>query len=209
MKIEKPMEIEKESFRIITEELSQMGRSIPEEYENVVKRVIHTTADFSYLDSLYFSKDVMKQAKKALLGGARIITDTNMAKSGIHAASLKRLHSEVLCYMADEQIAAEAKQRQVTRAQVSMEHTALMNEQFIYVIGNAPTALARIVELSQEQKLSPLLVIGAPVGFVNVVEAKELLIASQLPCIVTRGRKGGSNVAAAIINAILYEITER
>lgn len=209
MKIDKPMDIEKESFRMITEELSQMGRSIPPEYENVVKRVIHTTADFSYLDSLYFSTDVMRQAKEALLHGARIVTDTNMAKSGIHTASIKRLHSEVLCYMAEEDVAAEASKRQVTRAQVSMERTALMNERFIYVIGNAPTALARIVELSQEKKLSPLLVIGAPVGFVNVVEAKELLIASKLPCIVTRGRKGGSNVAAAILNAILYEITER
>lgn len=207
--IYKPMEIEKESFRIISKEIKEMGRELPKEFEAVVKRVIHTTADFTYLDSLYFSEKVMEKARKAFLSGAKIVTDTNMAKAGIHAASVKRLGGEVFCFMAEEEVAAKAKQRQVTRAQVSMEKTADMGENLIYVVGNAPTALFRIVELKQEGKISPLLVIGAPVGFVNVVEAKELLIASGIPCIVPRGRKGGSNVVAAIVNAILYEITER
>lgn len=207
--IYKPMEIETESFRIITEEIREMGREVPEQYAGVVKRVIHTTADFSYLDSLYFSEGCLEAAKSALFCGCKVVTDTNMAKAGIHKSSLERLGGEVICYMADEEVAKLAKERQVTRAQVSMEKTAQAEEDFIYVIGNAPTALLRLVELTQEGRLHPRFVVGAPVGFVNVVEAKERLIASGIPCIVPRGRKGGSNVAAAILNALLYEVTER
>lgn len=207
--IYKPMEIETESFRIITEEIREMGREVPEEYAGVIKRVIHTTADFSYLDSLYFSEGCMETAKAALLGGCKVVTDTNMAKAGIHKSSLERLGSGAICYMADEEVARDAKARQVTRAQISMEKTAQTGEDYIYVIGNAPTALLRLVELAQEGRLHPRFVIGAPVGFVNVVEAKERLIASGIPCIVPRGRKGGSNVAAAILNALLYEVAGR
>lgn len=207
--IYKPMEIETESFRIISEEIRQMGREVPCAYASVINRVIHTTADFSYLDTLYFSEHVMELAKEALRLGSSVITDTNMAKAGIHKSSLQKLGGEVLCYMADEDVARLAKERQVTRAQVSMEKAARSGEDYIYVIGNAPTALLRLVELAREGAVRPRFVIGAPVGFVNVVEAKEQLIASGIPCIVPRGRKGGSNVAAAILNALLYEVTER
>ena len=207
--IYKPMEIEAESFRIITEEISQMGRKVPEEYADVIKRVIHTTADFSYLDTLYFSKDCRKLAEAALQDGCKVITDTNMVKAGIHKSSLERLGGEALCYMADEEVARLAKERQVTRAQISIEKTASAKEDYIYVIGNAPTALLRLVELTKEGKLAPRFVIGAPVGFVNVVEAKERLIDSGIPCIAVRGRKGGSNVAAAIFNALLYQVAGR
>ncbi|MBO5093958.1 MAG: precorrin-8X methylmutase [Lachnospiraceae bacterium] len=207
--IYKPMEIETESFRIITEEIKAMGRKVPEEYACVIKRVIHTTADFSYLDSLYFSEGCMEIAKTALRGGCKVVTDTNMARAGVHESSLERLGGKAICYMADQEVARIAKERQVTRASVSMEKTAQAGEDYIYAIGNAPTALLRLIELTQEGRLHPRFVIGAPVGFVNVVEAKERLIASGIPCIVPRGRKGGSNVAAAILNALLYEVTER
>jgi len=204
-----PVKIEAESFRIITEEIREMGRSVPGQYASVIKRVIHTTADFSYLDSLYFSEGVIEEAKKAIGEGCSVITDTNMAKAGIHKSSLERLGGQVLCYMADEEVGRLAKERGVTRAQVSMEKSAEAGEDSIYVIGNAPTALLRITELAEEGRLRPRFVIGAPVGFVNVEEAKERLIASRIPCIVPRGRKGGSNVAAAIFNALLYDLAGR
>lgn len=207
--IYRPMEIEAESFRIIEEEIRQMGRQVPEAYACVIRRVIHTTADFSYLDSMYFSPHVMEVAKEALRSGSNVITDTNMAKAGVNKSALKRLGGEVLCYMADEEVAKLARQRQVTRARISMERSALSGEDMIYVIGNAPTALLAIVKLAAEGKIRPRFVIGAPVGFVNVTEAKEQLIASGIPCIVPRGRKGGSNVAAAILNALLYEVAGR
>ncbi len=205
----RPEEIEAESFRIIAEEIRQMGRALPDRYGAVIQRVIHTTADFSYLDSLYFSDGSMEAADRALRLGSSAVTDTNMARAGINERALGRLGGRVLCYMADEEVARLARQRQVTRAVVSMEKTAQTEESLIYVIGNAPTALLRLVELAEEGKIHPGFVIGAPVGFVNVTEAKERLIASGIPCIVPRGRKGGSNVAAAIFNALLYEAAGR
>lgn len=205
----RPEEIEAESFRIIAEEIRQMGRALPDRYGAVIQRVIHTTADFSYLDSLYFSDGSMEAADRALRLGSSVVTDTNMARAGINERALGRLGGRVLCYMADEEVARLARQRQVTRAVVSMEKTAQTEESLIYVIGNAPTALLRLVELAEEGKIHPGFVIGAPVGFVNVTEAKERLIASGIPCIVPRGRKGGSNVAAAIFNALLYEAAGR
>lgn len=207
--IYRPMEIEAESFRIISEEIRRMGRELPAEYASVIKRVIHTTADFSYLDTLYFSEHAMEPAKRALKTGSRVVTDTNMALAGIHKSSLRKLGGEAVCYMADRDVAKQAERRQVTRAQVSMEKAALQGDKCIYVIGNAPTALLRIVDLAQEGKMCPAFVIGAPVGFVNVTEAKQRLIDSGIPCIVPRGRKGGSNVAAAVFNAILYETAGR
>ncbi len=204
-RIYKPEEIEQESFRIIDEELRQTGRKLPEMYAPVIRRVIHTTADFSYLDSLYFSDHIMETVWEALDQGSSVVTDTNMARAGIHAGTLGRLGGEVLCYMGDADVARLARQRQVTRACISMEKTAEAAQPYIYVIGNAPTALLRVVELAEEGRIRPWFVIGAPVGFVNVTEAKERLIASGIPCIVPRGRKGGSNVAAAIMNALLYE----
>ena len=201
----KPQDIEKRSFEIITEELG--ARTFPVGIAEVVKRVIHTTADFDYADNLAFSPDVIEQAKAALCNGATIVTDTNMALSGISKPSLTKLGAKALCLMADPDIAREAKERGVTRAVVSMEHAARLDGPLIFAVGNAPTALISLEHLMEEGKLSPALIIGVPVGFVNVVESKEQLIASSpAPYIVARGRKGGSNVAAAICNALLYQI---
>ena len=202
-----PMDIEKESFATITRELGD--RQPPEELAPIVKRVIHTTADFEYADTLYFSPGVVEQAKAAIRGGAHIVTDTTMGLSGINKKAAARFGCKVDCFIADPDVAAEAKRRGVTRALVSMEKAARLGEPVIFAIGNAPTALIRIRELMDEGILSPKLVIGVPVGFVNVVASKELIIESGAPCIVARGRKGGSNVAACIVNALLYQLDEK
>ena len=202
-----PMDIEKESFATITRELGD--RQPPEELAPIVKRVIHTTADFDYADTLYFSPGVVEQAKEAIKSGAHIVTDTTMALSGINKRAAARFGCKADCFIADPDVAAEAKERGVTRALVSMEKAARLGEPVIFAIGNAPTALIRIRELMDEGILSPKLVIGVPVGFVNVVASKELIIESGAPCIVARGRKGGSNVAACIVNAILYMLDEK
>ena len=200
----KPMDIEKRSFEIITEILGD--RKLDPENELVIKRAIHTTADFDYADNLVFSPHAVKIGIEALKGGCDIVTDTQMAKSGISKATLGKLGGEVHCFMSDPDVAAEAKARGVTRALVSMEKAAKLDKPCIFAIGNAPTALIRIRELMDEGRLKPALVIGVPVGFVNVVESKELIIETDVPHIVARGRKGGSNVAAAIVNALLYQI---
>lgn len=203
----KPADIEKRSFAIITEELG--GRTFPDGVAEVVKRVIHTSADFDYADNLCFSPDAVEQAKAALEAGATIVTDTNMALAGISKGTLAQLGGRAVCLMADEAVAREAKERGVTRATVSMEHAAKLDGPLIFAIGNAPTALIRLHELIEEGAVSPALVIGVPVGFVNVVESKELFLGGDTPYIIARGRKGGSNVAAAIVNALLYQIIKR
>ena len=170
----KPQDIEKRSFEIITAELGE--RTFPAGIAEVVKRVIHTTADFDYADSLAFSPDVIEKAKAALAAGATVVTDTNMALSGVSKATLAKLGGKAVCLMADEQVASEAKARGVTRAVVSMEHAAKFEGPLLFAIGNAPTALIRLHELIEEGIVAPALVIGVPVGFVNVVEAKELFI---------------------------------
>ncbi len=201
-----PADIEKRSFEIITEELGERGLTLPEEIAPIVKRVIHTTADFSYYDTLCFSENAVPRLRDAIKAGACIVTDTEMARSGINKKRLQQYGGEVLCFMSDPVVAAEAKQRGVTRACVSMEHAAARGKPFIFAVGNAPTALISLYELMQTG-FRPLGIIGVPVGFVNVVEAKELILSqSEVPYIVARGRKGGSNVAAAIVNAIVYNI---
>ena len=203
----KPADIEKRSFAIITEELG--GRTFPDGVAEVVKRVIHTSADFDYADNLCFSPDAVEQAKAALEAGATIVTDTNMALAGISKGTLAKLGGRAVCLMADEAVAREAKARGVTRATVSMEHAAKLDGPLIFAIGNAPTALIRLHELIEAGAVSPALVSGVPVGFVNVVESKELFLGGDTPYIIARGRKGGSNVAAAIVNALLYQIIKR
>lgn len=197
-----PNEIEKRSFEIIASELGD--RNIPEEIRPVVMRVIHTTADFDYLDSLYFSPDIIETAMQAIRKQAVFVTDTNMAKSGINQRALKRHGCSSACFMADPDIAESAKQNGTTRAVASVQKAAALGKPVIYAVGNAPTALIRLTELIEQKMFLPELVIGVPVGFVNVVQSKEMLIASGIPCIAARGRKGGSNVAAAICNALLY-----
>ena len=199
-----PMDIEKRSFEIITEILGQ--RQLDPENELVIKRAIHTTADFDYADNLVFSPHAVQRGIEALKQGCDIVADTQMAKSGINKTILGKLGGQVHCFMSDADVAQEAKARGVTRAMVSMERAATLNKPCIFAIGNAPTALICIRELIDAGKLNPALIVGVPVGFVNVVESKELILELDTPHIVARGRKGGSNVAAAICNAMLYQI---
>lgn len=201
----KPMDIEKRSFEIITELLGD--RKLDSENELVIKRVIHTTADFDYADNLVFSEHAVRKGIEALKAGCDVVTDTQMARSGINKTVLEKLGGTVHCFMSDPEVAAEAKSRGITRAVVSMEHAARLTKPLIFAIGNAPTALMRLRELIDAGEVAPALVIGVPVGFVNVVESKEQIIQSSAPHIVARGRKGGSNVAAAIVNALLYQIS--
>lgn len=199
-----PEEIEKRSFEIITKELQ--GRTFPKEQEMIIKRVIHTTADFDYIDNLQFSEGAVMKAIEAIKDGALIVTDTQMAKSGINKKSLARHGGEVYCFMSDEDVAREAKELGTTRATASMNKAARLDKDVIFAIGNAPTALVRLYELINGHQITPKLIIGVPVGFVNVVQSKELIMQTDIPYIVAKGRKGGSNVAAAICNALLYMI---
>ena len=201
-----PGEIEGRSFAIITKELEERGIMIPREQEPVTKRVIHTSADFGYADTLTFSENAVAVAKHLIRAGADIVTDTNMALSGVNKKVLEAYGGMAHCFMADEEVAGEAKERKVTRAVVSMEHAAKLNKPVIFAIGNAPTALIRLYELICDGIYRPAFIIGVPVGFVNVEVAKEMILHTDVPCIVNRGRKGGSNVAAAICNALLYEV---
>ena len=196
-----PADIERRSFEIIE---SELPREIPADINPVVMRVIHTTADFEYLDTLYFSENIMEIAMQTIAKGAVFVTDTNMAKSGINKPALARHGCTCECFMADPDIAEIAKKNGTTRAAASVDKAARLDQPVIYAVGNAPTALIRLTERIKENAFRPALVIGVPVGFVNVVQSKEMLIASGIPCIVSRGRKGGSNVAAAICNALLY-----
>ena len=201
-----PGEIEKRSFAIIGEELKERGIVLPPEQEPVTKRVIHTSADFDYAKTMTYSPHAVQIAKELIAGGADIVTDTNMALAGINKKRLADFGGPVHCFMADEDVAREAKTRQVTRATVSMEHAAHIDKPVIFAVGNAPTALISLYELMQKSDWRPAFIIGVPVGFVNVEAAKELILKTDVPHIVNRGRKGGSNVAAAIVNALLYQI---
>ena len=202
-----PEQIEQRSFEIIDGELKKRVIVLPKEQEMITKRVIHTTADFEYTDTLTFSKGAVGIARELLKKGADIVTDTNMALSGINKRSLAGLGGEVHCYMADETVAKLARERGTTRAAVSMEIAAKIQKPVIFAVGNAPTALIQIYEMMQGSDWRPAFVIGVPVGFVNVEAAKELILQTDVPFIINRGRKGGSNVAAAICNALIYELT--
>ena len=201
-----PEEIEKRSFEIISEELGDI--LLDPVQEPIIKRVIHTTADFDYVKSLCFSEDAVIRMREAIRNGACIVTDTQMAKSGINKKELSKYGGEVYCFMSDKEVAEKAKQQNSTRAVASMDKAALLDKKLIFAVGNAPTALVRLYELLLEKKIEPEGIIGVPVGFVNVVEAKELILRTEIPYIVARGRKGGSNVAAAICNALLYGMSE-
>lgn len=205
-----PREIESRSFEIIGEELAVAGKVLDPEKELIIKRCIHTSADFEYADSLKFSEDVVNKAMNAIKSGAVIVTDTQMAWSGINKRALARYGGEAMCFMSDEDVAEQAKKNGTTRATACIDKAAALGKPVIFAIGNAPTALVRIYELVEEGKLKPELVIGVPVGFVNVVQSKELIMSLEdVPYIVAAGRKGGSNIAACIVNALLYKIDDR
>ncbi|MBR1535591.1 MAG: precorrin-8X methylmutase [Treponema sp.] len=200
-----PDDIEKTSFLIISRELSEKKIIIPDEIAPIVKRVIHTTADFDFAETLKFSDNVVEIIKKAILNGADIVTDTNMARAGINKKKLANFGGEVHCFMADDDIALLSKEKNLTRAALSMQKASKLKKPLIFAIGNAPTALVELCSLI-ENGFKPVAIIGVPVGFVNVVGAKEMIMKTKIPYIVNEGRKGGSTVAAAICNAILYDI---
>lgn len=201
-----PADIEARSFEIIR---SELPHPVPEDLAPVIIRAIHTSADFEYADSLCFSEGVMDIARKALKNGATIVTDTNMALAGINRGALEKLGCRKICFMADPEVAAAAKKNGFTRAAASVDKAASINGPLIYAVGNAPTALIRLYEKISSGEMKPDLIIGVPVGFVNVIQAKELIMTAGVPYIVARGRKGGSNVAAAIVNALMYTITRK
>ena len=210
IEVVKPNEIEKRSFAIITEELQERGLSVPEREAPVTKRVIHTSADFEYAETMTYSENAIDIMQDLIRQGAHIVTDTNMAKSGISKTTLAKFGGEAHCFIADPDVAAAAKERGITRAAVCMEKAAKMSREtgkpIIFAIGNAPPALIRLREMYDEGSFKPAFIVGVPVGFVNVVAAKELIIGTDIPYIINRGRKGGSNIAAAICNAVMYDL---
>ena len=209
IEIVKPQEIEKRSFEIIEEELKERGIVLPEKEVPITKRVIHTSADFSYAETMTYSPGAIEQALELIKGGAHIVTDTNMALSGVNRGACEQLGVERFCYMADPQVAERARTEHTTRAAAAVDRWAVDHPAGIFAVGNAPTALLRLAEWMEAGKIRPALVIGAPVGFVNVVESKEQIwsVCQTLgvPAIVAMGRKGGSTVAAAVCNALLYQ----
>ncbi len=204
-----PMEIEKRSFEIISQELAARNIVLPPEQELITKRVIHTSADFDYVDTLKYSENSVAKAKDLIASGADIVTDTNMALSGINKKMLEKFGGQVHCFMANETVAALAKERKITRAAISMEFASKIEKPVIFAIGNAPTALIRLYEMIQDGIYKPAFIIGVPVGFVNVEASKELIMETDVPFIINKGRKGGSNIAAAICNALIYSMVDR
>ena len=202
-----PNDIERRSFEIIEAELG--SRKLSDGIKPIVMRAIHTTADLDYYENMYFSENAVETALSAIKDGALFVTDTNMAKAGINKAALSRHGCTVECFMADSDVAASAAEKGITRAAVSVDKAAALGKDIIYAVGNAPTALIRLKEHIDRGSFVPRLIIGMPVGFVNVVQSKEMIIESGVPCIVARGRKGGSNVAAAVCNALLYMADEK
>lgn len=205
----RPADIEAESFRIIGAELEERGIVLPADQAPLVKRAIHTTADFDYARSLRFTPGAVEAGVDALRAGTALVTDTNMALSGVNRGACERLGVERFCYMADPQVAERARAENTTRAAAAVDRWAAEHPAGIFAVGNAPTALLRLAEWMEAGKMRPALVIGAPVGFVNVVESKEQIWSvcqdMGVPAIVAMGRKGGSTVAAAVCNALLYQ----
>ncbi len=202
-----PADIEKRSFEIIGQELREMGIVLPKRQAPITMRCIHTSADFDYAKNLVFSENAIDRAREAIKKGASILTDTNMGKSGINRKRLESFGGQLYCFMSDEDVAKKAKENGTTRAVASMDKACQLKEPLIIAIGNAPTALIHLYELIEEGRICPELVIGVPVGFVNVEPAKELIMSqNKVPYIVAKGRKGGSNIAACICNALIYSL---
>lgn len=202
-----PREIEDNSFKIISEELGDIELDPLE--APIIKRAIHTSADFDYAKNLVFSKDVVKNTMEALKKGVAIVSDTNMVKAGINKNHLAKFNSEVHCFIADEDVAIAAKKNQTTRSAMSMIKAKEINKPTIFAIGNAPTALIELDRMIKNKEIDPVLIIAVPVGFVNVVESKDMIEQLDVPYIIAKGRKGGSNIAAAIVNALMYQTIER
>lgn len=208
--IKKPEDIEKRSFEIITEELGEKVKKFTEEELPIVKRVIHTTADFEYADLIEFLEDPISSAKKVLLNGCKIYCDTNMIVNGLSKTILKKFNCVPYTLVSDTEVSKEAKARGVTRSIVGMEHAGKDKETKIFLIGNAPTALYKLKEMIEKNEIEkPALVVGVPVGFVGASESKEVFKETKVPYITINGRKGGSTVAVSILHGILYQIYKR
>lgn len=199
----RPADIEKRSFEIISEEMGDVELDPLE--APIIKRVIHTSADFDYLENLVFSPGAAEKGMEAILAGATIVTDTRMAQAGINKTAAEKFGCRVICFIGDEDVKEAAQREGTTRAAAAVKKAAALQGPLIFVVGNAPTALLQLEQLIREGSLQPELIIGVPVGFVNVVESKEKILCSSIPHIVAKGRKGGSNVAAAICNGLLYQ----
>lgn len=205
MYLKKPMEIENKSMEIIEAELGEHGFS-PMELK-VVERTIHTTGDYDYKNIVHIKSGAIEEGLKAIRSRCRIVTDTTMALSGINKRALEKLNCRVECFIGDKEIFKNAKLKGITRSMASMDYAA-SEEVDIFVIGNAPTALYRIGELINQKKVAPKLIIGVPVGFVGAAESKEYIRGFDVPSVTTIGTKGGSNVAASIVNALIYMAQE-
>ncbi|SLM29340.1 Cobalt-precorrin-8X methylmutase [Desulfamplus magnetovallimortis] len=197
----KPQDIEDLSFRIIDEEAGDHG--FDEQKWSIVRRMIHTSADFDYIKSVRFHPEALQKGIDAIKNGCTIITDTNMARVGIRKKEISRFGGDVRCLIADENVARQAIEEKTTRALAAVDIALPFIENGIYVVGNAPTALLRLIEHVKAGKVMPALIVGLPVGFVNAAESKDALMELDIPFISNKGRKGGSNVAASIINALL------
>jgi len=204
--LKNPMGIEERSFEIIGEEMG--SHSFTEEELLIVKRAIHTTADFEYKELVEISETAIETAKNILGGGVTIYTDTNMALNGINKMALAKTNSRVICYVNEEAVHKEAKEKGITRSMAAVEKACNDNVD-IFVFGNAPTALFRLKELIKEGRANPKLIIAVPVGFVGAAESKENMDDLNIPYIRVKGRKGGSTVAAAIVNALMYMVVQR
>lgn len=208
--IKKPEDIEKRSFEIITEELGEKVEKFTEEELPIVKRVIHTTADFEYADLIEFLGNPISSAKKVLSGGCKIYCDTNMIVNGLSKTILKKFNCVPYTLVSDAEVSKKAKERGVTRSIVGMEHAGKDKETKIFLIGNAPTALYKLKEMIEKNEIEkPALVVGVPVGFVGASESKEVFKETKVPYITINGRKGGSTVAVSILHGILYQIYKR
>ena len=209
--IRTPGQIERASMELIRAELLEQGVTLAKENEAVILRCIHASADFDYAANLRFTPDAVRRAKEALRRGTDLVTDTNMALAGISRPGLQKLGASAYCYMAEDFIAERAKAQETTRAAAAMDWAAEHNPGAVFAVGNALTALLRIAEQIREG-MRPALVIAVPVGFVNVVESKERIFSvceeADIPCIAAMGRKGGSSIAAAICNALIYSAAD-
>jgi precorrin-8X/cobalt-precorrin-8 methylmutase len=197
----KPADIEALSFQMIEKEAGPHG--FPEDQWTIVRRMIHTSADFDYLTSVRFHPDAVRAGVRAISDGRNVVTDTHMARAGIRKSAILHFGGSLECLINDPTVARVAQDSGCTRARAAVDAAIPMMRKGIYVIGNAPTALLRLMELIEAGKAEPALVVGLPVGFVNAAESKALLVAMDIPYISNIGRKGGSNVAASVINALI------
>lgn len=205
--IKNPMMIENKSFEIIQgiiDEIRPDYKFKNDLEEKIIKRAIHTTADFEYLDILKISETAVEKISNALKNKATIYTDTNMALSGINKRKLDALGCKYKCFVSDEEVAKLAKEKGITRSMAAVEVASKEEGKKVFVLGNAPTALYKVIEMHNTKQLEVEAVVGVPVGFVGAEESKDELEKTDIPFIISKGRKGGSNLAAAIINAILY-----